>query len=73
MKFLLRQPPSGDAGVYSGMGEEFQWDLPVEGRINPKDKRGILVKGSEFIRLGGTPEAFKYPKEEYIWGTWEKI
>lgn len=73
MKARILQPPSGDAGVYTGMGEDFQFGEVVECEWFCDKKNGIKVKGSEFLRLGGSPEAFLHPDKDYIWGTFEVV
>lgn len=73
MKVRILKPPSGDAGVYTGIGEDFQFGETVEAVWLDKKKSGILVKGSEFIRLGGSIDAFKHPDKEYIWGSFEEL
>ena len=79
MKVKMLKPTSSDAGVYGGMSN-FQWDSVVEAQwIDPRmapdpynPKNGVLVKGSEFIRLGGCSEAFK-AECDYMWGTFEVV
>ena len=79
MKVKMLKPTSSDAGVYGGMAH-FEWDSVVEAQwidlsmasdpYNPKN--GVLVKGVEFIRLGGSTEAFK-AEYDYMWGTFEVV
>jgi len=73
MKFKLTPPPSTDAGTYSAIDKEsFQWNTPVEGVYQCPNKKGILVLGEEFIRLGGNPNMFK-SDIPYIWGCFEEV
>ena len=79
MKVKMLKPTSSDAGVYGGM-KEFEWNSIVDAQwiashmasdpSNPKN--GVLIKGEEFIRLGGSTEAFK-AEYDYMWGTFEVI
>lgn len=72
MKFIISKPFGTDSGNYSGM-VNFQWESVVEGVYCNDKKKGIRVLGSEFIRCGGCPRAFKYPDKEYIWGSFEEV
>ena len=72
-KFLLKSPPSTDAGTYCGLDKSsFQWDTPVEGVWQDSKRKGVLVLGKEFIRLGGCPTTFK-EDIPYIWGCFEEV
>ena len=79
MKVKILKPTSSDAGNYGGMGY-FEWNSVVEAQwIDPhmasdpsNPKNGVLVKGAEFIRLGGSTEAFK-AEYSYMWGTFEVV
>ncbi len=73
MKFKLTSPPSTDAGTYCGIDKEsFQWNTPVEAVYQCSKKKGILILGEEFIRLGGSPDMFK-SGIPYIWGCFEEV
>ncbi len=73
MKFKIIKPTSGDAGVYLGMPvDTFQWEGIVDGEYQDSRKRGIYVRGDEFIKLGGCPEAFK-GNRIHLWGTFEEL
>lgn len=65
-KFILLQPTSTDAGIYSGM-VDVEWEGIVEGEYMDTKKNSILVRGDEFIRLGGCPKSFK-GNRLHIWG-----
>ena len=73
MKAKLLKPANTDSGKYTGMTDTFQYNEPVECRWLSSKEKGILVRGSEFIRLGGDTESFLHPDKEYIWGLYEII
>lgn len=72
--FKLLQPPSTDAGKYSGM-KDFDWENnAVEGVYMNDKKNGIYVLGEEFIRFNACPEAFKQGQNVlFSWGCFEEI
>ena len=72
MKFKLTKPLSTDAGAYIGIDKStFQWNTPVEGEYLCPKKKGILVLGKEFIRLGGLSTCFQ-EDTVYVWGCFEE-
>ena len=79
MKVKMLKPTSSDAGVYGGLSN-FEWNSIVDAQwiashmtSNPSNtKNGVLIKGGEFIRLGGCTEVFK-AECDYMWGTFEVI
>lgn len=73
MKVKILKPVSTDAGFYTGMGEDFQWGGVVEAEWLDERKNGVLVKGSEFLRLGGATGAFRHIDKGYIWGCFELV
>ena len=72
MKVKILEPTSTDAGTYGGM-KNFQWEGVVDAEWMSDKKKGVYVKGSEFIRLGGCTEAFKHGKFKHAWGSFEII
>ena len=72
MKFKIIKPVGGDAGFYTGIPDDFKWESIIEAEYQDNGKRGILVRGDEFIKLGGCPEAFK-GKRIHLWGTFEEV
>lgn len=66
VKAHLLQPTSSDAGSYIGM-RDVKWESIVEGELTGKNNNTLLVKGEEFIRVGGDPEMF-VPELVYLWG-----
>jgi hypothetical protein len=70
-KFQILQPTSTDAGTYNSM-KDFEWEGVVEGEYIDERKKGIYVRGDEFIRLGGCPEAFA-GNFKHHWGTYEEV
>lgn len=74
MKVKILDPSLGAGagdGVYGGM-TKVRWGEVVEAQNSEKDPRAVLVKGSEFIAIGGDTEAF-LPDVTYIWGTFEEV
>lgn len=79
MKVKVIKPVSADAGTYGGM-KDVEWGSVVEARwIRPemasesdKPTNGVMIRGDEFIRIGGCPEAFK-GNHEHMWGTFEVV
>lgn len=69
----ILRPPRGPDGGYGGMADDFQFGEPVECRWLDSKEKGILVKGSEFLRLGGSTDSFLYPDKEYVWGLYEIV
>lgn len=69
----LHQPTGGDSGIYNGIGVDFQYGEPVEAEWMSDRKRCVLVLGSDFIRLGGSPEAFIHKDKRYTWGSFEVV
>ena len=72
LKVKLLEPISTDAGTYGGM-KDFQWGEVVEAVWMNDKRKGVYVKGSEFIRLGGCTEAFKHGKFKHAWGSFEIV
>ncbi|AUR89096.1 hypothetical protein NVP1121O_068 [Vibrio phage 1.121.O._10N.286.46.C4] len=70
-KFVITENTSGDAGHYPSM-ENFRYGNEVEGEYMRGTTKGILVKGSEFIRLGGCDKVF-VPDRQYTWGRFEVV
>ena len=48
------------------------YDQEVEARYINEKKQGVLIKGSEFIRVGGDDKVFK-PDVDYTWGNFEVV
>lgn len=71
MNFRLTKPTSSEGGRYNGIASDFQWNTPVDAVYLCPKKKGVIVKGSEFIRLGGLPECFE-EERDYIWGCFEE-
>jgi len=73
------KPISADTGTYGGM-KDVIWGSEVDARwIKPEmasdpenPKHGVMIRGEEFIRIGGCPEAFK-GNYEHLWGTFEVV
>lgn len=73
LKVKLLPPTSTDAGTYCCLDKStFQWETPVQAVWLSSKKKGVLVKGREFIRLGGDASAFK-EDIDYIWGCFEVV
>ena len=72
MKFKIIKPTSGDAGHYCGIPDSFKWESTIDAEYQDSRKRGIYVRGDEFIKLGGCPEAFK-GNRIHLWGTFEEV
>ena len=71
MKVILQENHSQDAGNYSGM-KNVRYGEVVEARYINEKKQGVLIKGSEFIRVGGDDKVFK-PDVDYTWGNFEVV
>lgn len=71
MKVLLQENHSHDAGSYLAM-KDVVYDQEVEARYINEKKQGVLIKGSEFIRVGGDDKVFK-PDIDYTWGNFDVI
>ncbi len=61
----LLKPLSTDAGEYGGM-KNVNWGCDIQGTLTGKDNKTIMIKGSEFIRVGGSVDAFT-PEVDYMW------
>jgi hypothetical protein len=70
LKVKLIKPSGTDSGDYTGLSS-VDWDtrITVEGIL---DSKALIVKGSEFIRIGGDASVFK-PDVDYIWGSYDLI
>ena len=71
MEFKILQPTSSDGGEYIGM-VDVVWKSVVEGEFIDSRNNSIYVKGEEFIKIGGCPEAFK-GNFKHIWGAFEIV
>jgi len=72
MKLKLLKPLSTDAGTYTGLpSDKVSWEEIVEGEYCSSNK-GVYIKGSEFIRLGGLKCSFN-PNGKYLWGSYEDV
>lgn len=72
MKIKLLKPLSTDAGIYTGLpSDKVSWGEIVEGEYCSSNK-GVYIKGSEFIRVGGLEEHFN-PEGIYLWGSYEEV
>ena len=69
MKIILQENYSHDAGNYTAM-RDVVYNQEVEVRYINEKKQGVLIKGSEFIRVGGDDKVFK-PNVDYTWGNFE--
>lgn len=72
MKVKLLKPVSTDAGIYGGLPvDKVEWGSEVDATYCEKN-RGVYIKGSEFIRLGGLDKDFN-PDGIYLWGSYEEV
>lgn len=72
MKIKLLEPTASDCGRYTGM-KDIRWGEVVEASWMNDKQKGVLVQGSEFIRLGGCTDAFKQGKYKHVWGSFELV
>lgn len=71
MKVKLLETTGSDAGFYTGM-KDFRYGEVVEASWCNDKQNSICVSGEEFIRCGGSPDAFN-PVYSYMWGCFEEV
>ena len=69
----LYKPTGGDSGHYNGIGKDFQFGEPTNAVWMCKREEGVMVLGSDFIKLGGSPDAFIHKDKYYTWGSFKVV